>query len=94
MATLTAEQAAVYQSYLRGYAMAAGAPVMQILSCVEGEPQPAETPRTVEQDIATALGACDGKGGASPRWSGVLLANVRHMKDPALGAGGNVSVSG
>lgn len=88
MASLTPEQADIYQCYLRGYAMAAGAPVLQVLSSSE-EPT-TEPPRTVEQDIATALGACDGKGSVSVRWSGAILANVRNMKDPANGTGGGL----
>ena len=86
MASLTPEQADIYQCYLRGYAMAAGAPVLQVLSTAEEAPT-AETVRTVEQDSATAVGAFDAKVSRSPRWSGEILIVVRHMKDPTLTGG-------
>lgn len=89
MASLDPDQAEVYQAYLRAYAAAAGAAVFCALATAE-EPTPEPSSSGLDHDVAAALGAYDAKAGRSPRWSGEILASVRHMKDPSLGSGGRV----
>jgi hypothetical protein len=76
VAALDAGQESVYRCYLRAFTAAALGQALDVAS------------NSLDEDIAAAIGASDGQRGNSPRWSGALLAVVRHMKDPALGSGG------
>jgi hypothetical protein len=79
VAALEPDQESVYRCYLRAFSAAALGQAFEMTSI------------SLDEDLAAAIGASDGQRGNSPRWSGALLATVRHMKDPALGAGGGTS---
>jgi hypothetical protein len=78
VADLTNEQSSVYRCYLHAYVAGIFGYSVETLA------------GTLDEDVAVAIGVNDGKAGSSPRWSGALLATIRAMKDPALGAGGTV----